>query len=168
MRTVVGLIGALFVSLCVIGCSEIPDDRPPVFPVTGTVTYKGKPVADALVTFASAKSPRSANATTNRDGKYSLTTFNSKDGAVAGEHLVVIIKLVSQPSASDPAMATAPDLSKGLPAGYPTADKTGKVNLSSGGSENQLPAKYADGKLPSMKATVSATGNNEFNFDLED
>lgn len=167
MRTVLDPIGALlFVSACVLGCSGEVDDRPTVFPVTGIVTYKGKPVAGALVTFSSEKSPRPANATTNGDGKYWLTTFNLKDGAVPGEHQVTITKTVSAAAVSDPAMATGQDLSKGLPANYSIGDKTGKPNLPRSG--NELPAKYTDPKASGLKATVSATGKNEIPFDLED
>ena len=165
MRTVVASIGALFVSL---GCSGAPDDRPAVFPVTGIITYKGKPVAGALVTFSSANSPRSASSMTNTYGEYSLSTFNSDDGAVVGEHQVIVTKSASSASSSDPTTGTIPDISKGLPGGYPTADKkTGKMMLPSA-PQSELPARYSDGKTAALKATVKATGKNEINYDLED
>lgn len=167
MRTAVASIGVVCFSLGVIGCSGAPEDRPTVVPVTGKVTYKGEPVTGALVTFASEKSPRSATATTGSDGRFSLTTFDSGDGAIPGEHLVTITKLESQATTSDPATANAPDLSKGLPTSYPTADGKGKVKLPSGG-KSQLPAKYSDPKAPPLKATINASGKNEITFDLTD
>lgn len=167
MRTIVASIGVLCFSLGVLGCSGVPDDRPAVVPVTGKITYKGEPVTGAIVTFASEKSPRPATATTGSDGRFSLTTFNTGDGAVPGEHLVTITKSEPQAAASDPAMADAPDLSKGLPTDYPTAGGTGEVELP-GGGKSQLPAKYADPKAPPLKATVNATGKNEITFDLTD
>ena len=132
MRTFVVSIGVVFVSLCVIGCSGVPDDRPSVVPVTGKITYKGKPVTGAFVNFSSEKSPRPANGTTDDDGRFSLTTFDTDDGAIPGEYQVSVTKSVSQGAegvSSDPASATAPDLSKGLPSGYSTAvsDKTNRI-----------------------------------------
>ena len=167
MRTFVVSVGVVFVSLCVIGCSGAPDDRPAVVPVTGKITYKGKPVSGALVNFSSEKSPRSANGMTDSDGRFSLTTFNTDDGAIPGEYQVSVTKSVSQGDSSVPASATAPDLSKGLLAGYSIAvsDKTGKIKPPSGG-ENQLPAKYADGTK--LKATVMPTGKNDITYDLVD
>ncbi len=166
MRAFVDSISVVLVSMCVIGCSGAPDDRPAVVPVTGKITYKGKPVAEAFVTFSSEKSPRPANGTTDSDGRFSLTTFSTDDGAIPGEYQVLVTKSVSRGVSSDPGLANAPDLSKGLPTGYSSAvsEKTGKVNLPSG--ENQLPAKYADGTH--LKATVKATGKNDITFDLED
>lgn len=166
MRTFVDSIGVVFVSLCVIGCSGGPDDRPSVVPVTGKITYKGKPVTGAFVNFSSEKSPRPANGMTDNDGRFSLTTFGTDDGAIPGEYQVSVTKSVSHGDSSSPASATAPDLSKGLPAGYSTtvSEKTGKVKLPSG--ENQLPGKYADGTQ--LKATVQATGKNDITFDLKD
>lgn len=166
MRTFVDPIGVVLVSLCVIGCSGVPDDRPSVVPVTGKITYNGKPVTGALVNFSSLKSPRPANGMTDNDGRFSLTTFSTDDGAIPGEYQVSVTKSVSQGVGSDPASANSQDLSKGLPSGYSTAvsDKTGKVKLPSG--ENQLPDKYADGTK--LKATVMATGKNDITYDLKD
>lgn len=168
MRAILGSTLALFLgSVCVAGCSGGVDDRPAVYPVTGTVTLNGKPVAGVAVTFSSENAPRSASGKTDDNGKYWLTTYNFKDGAVAGEHQVVITKFATQNATSDPAKATGQDLSKGPMAGYPTPDKSGNMKLPEG-SANEFPAKFADSKASGLKATVSASGKNEINFPLDE
>jgi uncharacterized lipoprotein YajG len=70
------------------GCSSEPE-RPPTYPVTGTVTANGKPVAAASVIFGPVTpGVASAAGITDAEGKYRLTTFSAGDGAQAGEYRV--------------------------------------------------------------------------------
>src|SRR5262245_53887389 len=73
------------------GCSN--SSRPPTYPVTGTVTSKGKPLSGAAVTFVPTDSEgEAASAITDSDGKYSLTTWRAGDGARPGEYRVKVSK----------------------------------------------------------------------------
>jgi len=74
------------------GCSSEPA-RPKTYPVTGTVTMKGRPLDGARVVFApSTPGLLPASGVTDKDGKYQLTTFESNDGAQPGDYLVKVAK----------------------------------------------------------------------------
>lgn len=61
--------------------------------VSGTVTYQGKPLAGAVVSFIPEKAgDRSAGGTTDESGRYQLTTFESSDGAIVGKYRVTVTK----------------------------------------------------------------------------
>lgn len=71
------------------GCSN--SSRPPTYPVTGTVTSQGKPVAGAVVTFVpTAEKGDAASAIADAEGKYALTTWAAGDGARPGEYRVKV------------------------------------------------------------------------------
>jgi hypothetical protein len=60
-------------------------------PVSGTVTYKGKAVPNAHVTFAPEDGRRAAEGVTDQGGRFALGTFTTNDGALIGKHRVNII-----------------------------------------------------------------------------
>src|SRR5262245_54558099 len=71
------------------GCG---DNRPKTAVVRGTVNYKGKPVPNGTVSFVPSSGPK-ATGEIGPDGSYQLTTFRKGDGAVLGEHKVVIVAM---------------------------------------------------------------------------
>lgn len=77
----------LFLALAT-GCGKGPKTAV----VRGTVTYKGKPVPNGTVNFVPASGP-SATGEIGSDGSFQLTTFRKGDGAVLGEHKVVIVAM---------------------------------------------------------------------------
>ena len=87
------------------GCSSGEPERPPTFPVTGTVTMKGKALENARVIFVPLRGGAPASGITDKDGKYSLTTFSSGDGAQAGGYGVKVAKYdgTPPPEALEPA-----------------------------------------------------------------
>ena len=60
--------------------------------VRGTVTYKGKPVPNGTISFVPTSGP-SATGEIQPDGSYVLTTYRKGDGAVLGQHTVVIVAM---------------------------------------------------------------------------
>ena len=58
-------------------------------PVTGTVTIGGQPANAFTVIFHPAKG-RPATGTTDAQGRFTLTTFESGDGAVLGDHIITV------------------------------------------------------------------------------
>lgn len=144
---------AVFVGL--VGCSGNGGSRIEVAPVSGTVKYNGAAVADATISFST--TARSASGQTNAQGEYKLTTFDTDDGAVPGDHVVTIIKLVGSDGNAIREM-TKEDLAKTT---NPTAD-FGKL------LKGQLPEKYGDPKKSGLKRTVVKGQTNSFNFDLKD
>jgi hypothetical protein len=76
-----------------LGCQ---DPSPYQFaPISGVVTLDGEPLANAFVNFQPNGGPGST-ATTDQEGKYSLTTINGEIGAVVGVHTVAIYSVHSQ------------------------------------------------------------------------
>lgn len=78
------------------GCNQSPYD---LAPVRGTVTIDGQPFTSGRVMFAPAaigerrKTGKPAFGLLATDGSFELTTYETGDGAVVGEHWVTLIKL---------------------------------------------------------------------------
>ena len=97
-------------SVLTLGCgSGVPEGQRETAPVEVTVTYKGKPVADAMVTFVSETEPMvPANGQTDTEGKAKMMTYTAGDGCVLGSHKVMIVKMdevevQAAPEPDDPA-----------------------------------------------------------------
>src|SRR5687768_12763016 len=72
------------------GCG---DGRPATFPVQGTVRFQsGEPVPVGVVEFRSKSDGRIAKGKINQQGRFTVGTFTNDDGAVAGEHQVLVIQ----------------------------------------------------------------------------
>lgn len=80
-----GLIVAPLMLLSLVGCGGggSGDDHPQTAPVSGTVTYQGKPLEGATVYFVSEKF--SGSGKTNAEGRYELV-----QGAVPGKNKISI------------------------------------------------------------------------------
>ena len=61
-------------------------------PVSGHVTYKGKPLAKANVSFTPVEgATRAATGLTDSNGYYTLGTFGASDGALPGKYRIAVI-----------------------------------------------------------------------------
>lgn len=146
-----GLIAASMAS----GCGK--GDTPEVAPVEGTVLYKGQPVEGANVSFHSEGAPRAGYAVTDAEGKFVVSTFGSRDGAVPGDHVVTVSKAGEQA----PAAATnQPPKPEELTKMYQQNFKTK--------AENKLPTKYSSRDTSPLKFTVTKDAPNNFNLELTD
>jgi hypothetical protein len=143
--------------LFALGCEQGPD-RPRTYPVTGSVTYSGQPVEGATVSFQGA---HNAVGKTDASGGYQLTTFAANDGAPAGQYSVAISKFEGEEGAAGPAVDMMSDE-------YDQAMAGGGKPKESAGPENLLPAQYAEASKSGLTATVSESGPNNFDFDLQD
>ena len=141
------LIGAFLL----LGCSTKQDDRwtkdrKPTFPVAGAVTYKGEVVEGAVITFRSAAHSIAATGRTDKEGKFTLKTYEDGDGAIEGDHKVTVAKTeIKYPDGVDP------DEFNGEPK-----------------EVWHLPKKYSSFEESGLTATVKADGENRFEFDLQD
>jgi hypothetical protein len=156
----------LSVSCCLtIGCGG-GSGHPKTYPVTGSVKHNGKPVEGAVVTFQLAEGKGNAIGSTDAKGEYTLSTFVPADGAVPGQYRVAISKFTTPPPEKQgltPGVITSGD----LPADYaPPSEKDGSAGASTG-PKNLLPAKYANDQTSALRATVSESGPNKFDFDLK-
>ncbi len=90
---------------------QIGDDqseKPRMAKVSGTVTFNGVPIADATVTFVPEKG-RVATGVTDKQGRFTMTTFEKNDGALPGQYRVAIsAQAARSPKEADDARATIP------------------------------------------------------------
>jgi hypothetical protein len=126
------------------GCGNAPADTPPLAPVTGTISFDGKPLTQGTIQFT----PDSTQGTSGRmalgqiqsDGTYQLTTISSGDGAQVGHHIVTIQAYESTPfDPNNPKPTTTKSL---------------------------LPERYADPAQSNLKAEVVAGKTNSIDFKL--
>ena len=68
------------------GCGGRDPDLQPAVPASGTVTYKAKPVSKGAVHFQPEKGHPASGIID--EGRFTLTTYDPNDGAVAGKHKV--------------------------------------------------------------------------------
>lgn len=131
-----------FVALAVIvvaGCNKPPSMK--TCPVTGTVTYNGKPLEGATVVYVppSPDAPR-ASGTTDAEGKFSLTTYVRPQellrGAVPGDYKVTVIK---QTIEMEPQAAAAMKNYADLP-----AEEKKKLALKMMGRESRAPGQITE------------------------
>jgi hypothetical protein len=147
--------------LTIAGCGGGAGDRPEVAPVKGTVMYKGQPVAGANVNFYNEGAPRAGYAITNESGEFELTTFEPKDGAVLGDHVVTVSK-ADQVAANTQNTSSGPPSAEDLTKQYVDTKEAAK-------DSNTLPAKYASQETTPLKFTVTAgEGSNNFLIELVD
>ncbi|MBA2117683.1 hypothetical protein [Bremerella alba] len=132
LRLLLGLLLCCFAW----GCSG-NSDYPATAPVKGVLLYEGKPLANASISLIP-DSGRPASGTTNVDGKFELMTFAPGDGAIPGEHRVLVQKY-AQPS-GDLYSAT----------------------------KSEIPMRYSEIKSTPLRQKVLAKDNPELRIELED
>jgi hypothetical protein len=122
--------------------------------VSGTVTYNGNPLTEGAVVFSPAQGKGSdtghvAIGQLDTSGKFELTTFNTGDGAVLGQH-VVTVQAKAAPKTTPP----------------PNPDGTITFDYSLA-STATIPAKYEDPEATPLRYTVEP-GSNSFEITLTD
>jgi hypothetical protein len=129
---------AITLALAAGGCGG---SGPGMAPVSGVVTYQGKPVPKGTITFVPlAKEGRNAIGELDSQGHYTLQTEEPGDGALLGDYQVTIA------AREDPILDYIPK-------------KPVKPKL-------LVPEKYGKPDTSGLKATVKS-GNNDIPFDLE-
>jgi hypothetical protein len=88
---------ALLLVVALAGCGP---SGPTIVPVTGTLTHKGHPVANALVFFLPENgNGRPSQGQTDAEGRFKLSYTNEKDGVMVGKHKVwVTSRQTSRPT----------------------------------------------------------------------
>ena len=127
-------------------------DLPKLGKVRGKVTYKGKPVESGHIVFTPAEGKggetgQSATGEIGSDGSYEMTTFNTGDGAILGQHIVT----VELREKADPNL------------GKPKADGTIDYKL----PKSQGPKQYAKVDTSPLRITVKE-GSQDFPIELKD
>jgi len=145
----------VLLTLSTLGCGG--SNTPETAPVEGTVLYKGQPVEGANVSFFTEGAPRAGYAVTDGSGKFVISTFGARDGAIVGDHVVTVSKAGEQ----------APAVSSTQP---PKPEEMMKSYLQNYKQkpENKLPAKYASKEQSPLKFTVVKDVPNNFTIELTD
>jgi hypothetical protein len=132
------------------GCSSDPN-MPKLGKVHGTITYKGKPLDGGHIVFTPAtgkggETGQNATGEINSDGTYEVTTFNTGDGAILGQHVVTVVVRPKDEKSHEP-------------------DKYGRINYEL--PKGVTPSKYATPDKSPLRCTVVAEGT-KFDIDLKD
>jgi hypothetical protein len=116
-------------------------------PVQVTVTHKGGPVAEAIVTFV-AQDGRTASGVCDTNGVATLQTTEGYSGIFPGEYKVFIVKMKTT-----------------LTPAAPTADDPERTHTAT--TEHLLPRKYASPATSGLTQTIS-TDTRKIQIDLTD
>lgn len=162
-------LGVSFVVLLT-GCGD-GVNYPDTTKVTGKVTLNGAAVSGATVSFSPEGEGNAAAGITDAAGTFTLTTFQSGDGAVPGKYRVSIAKMDQAETASLPEVSAENPDAAYLAAEAAGADVagTGKAGkkADSQGPKDLLPARYKDPAGSRLNAEVKKGGDNNFTFDLK-
>lgn len=144
-----GCAVAFGVASIVVGCGGRAE-KPAMGRVRGTVMYEGKPLDKGRITFTpiagdGISGGTSAMSPIASDGSFDLTTFDTNDGAIVGQHNVTVTVPTQEIN----------DLNK------PKADGSISYVL----PKELVPKKYTDPATTPLKNTVVA-GDNNFTIEL--
>ena len=135
------------------GCAGTEDSHPATVPVSGRVVLGGEAVGDALVVFYPvAPNVAAAQATTDGNGEFHLTSFEPADGAQPGKYVVVITKQRVE-NEMTPAESRAYFARTGTPPPLPTYQEL-------------LPKKYSSHETSDLAVEVQVGQESHFNFEL--
>jgi len=152
-----GVFVACLVATFAVGCREDLN----LLPASGTVTYQGKPLEGALVTFLG-EGNKLGSGTTDAAGKYTISTLG-KSGATPGKNQVAVTKqsgAASVPQTRDTTTPPSPEEIQKMMGDM-------KKNMSGKQAKHLLPAKYADPAQSGFTADVQP-GKSTFDFTLAD
>lgn len=154
LRIILPQLLASLACLLILGCQG-DDGFEKRFPVSGTITYQEKPVAQGTVNF-SPQTPGQGRACYGeiQDGTYSLMTHTPGDGAVPGKYNVTI-------SATEIDMIDAMSKVK-FKGSVPSVKDVMRVRKK---EKLLIPKKYFAAKTSGLTAEVKAESNT-INFDL--
>lgn len=144
---------ATVVALALVGCSG--GDFPETYPVSGTVTYQGKPVEGATVILVPGEpAGRSASGVSDAEGNFSVKTYfdpvDQPDGAVSGTYTVTVSKVEKR------------ELPKGL---SPQEEQAAFAKL--GPPKSLLPKKYENPNSSGLTVTVTDAAPEPVQLNLE-
>jgi hypothetical protein len=155
--------------LAFLGCSS-DDGVGQRYSVSGTVTYKGKPLPKGTIGFQPEEKGAARGASGEIvDGAYSLTTQTPGDGAFPGKYKVTVAARESADENAAAAELKAMLAKKGIdpskaPANLPPEFLV-KANKK---TKSLIPEKYAKAETSGLTAEVKAQSNSGTNFDLTD
>lgn len=151
---------AMILGLLLAGCpgGASGGKRVPVYTVTGKVTMGGGPLAGAIVSFAPSEGQPTAVGRSNDSGVYTLTTYDSGDGAAKGAYKITVMKIVGAAPAATADAAHGPNYQ-----GTAHASQAAKGGTDSG---NLIPAPYGTSESTPLSYTVKEEPNT-YDIDIK-
>jgi hypothetical protein len=144
-------IAAAVMALVSFGCNR--SEGVAVYPVSGKLTFEGKPLAGGgSIAFVapSGQVGKTAGGEIKPDGTYSLTTYKEGDGSMPGEFRVIVMQTtVKEPEASQDGQPAPPGPISVVP------------------DSDRIPEIYADHLKSPLTARVEAKPANEVDLDLK-
>ena len=148
MKNVYCLALLLSIMFATLGCNK-PGDHPKTYPTRITILKDGKPVEGATLSLVpmDPNNKNSAYGLTDANGVCNVTSFETGDGAVPGEYTVTVRKVEEVREAA------------------PTEENPEDTKVVS--TTEIVPKKYNSSNSSGLKITVSESGDNtaEFNVD---
>ena len=148
-RQLIGIAFVISLSLTAAGCSsgdEWTAKRPKVYRAQGVVKLDGKPLDEATVVYHSQSNDVSAQGVTDKNGNFTLTTYDANDGAVEGKHKVVITKRTYEKRKTK----------------YDSPEESSIALI----PKELLPTKYALPTTTTVEVEVSGKGTNNSTIDI--
>ena len=134
--------------LALLGCSG--DGLPDMVPISGSVSYRGRPLDHGTVMFIPTRSGgRQASGRIESDGTYELTTQQQGDGAQYGEYKVVVHSLEPHP-------------------GEPSRMEYEALAQAGIERKQEVPQKYTSPESSPLSVTVDANHSGTENLELTD
>lgn len=165
----------LCAAIATAGCKQQASLK--TYPVKGTVTYNGKPISGATVSYANDESsaPR-CSATTDSDGRFSLSTFVSAKevlpGAPSGSYKVSIVKMsANQQSAAQTGNwenLSPQDRDKQMHGMWQKQNESFKEGQGPQKPKPEIPERYGKPETSGLVATVVIGENEPREFKLTD
>lgn len=140
----------------VCGCSGGTEGQKPTHAVSGKVTFNGGPVVGAFVSFAPKDGQPVATGKTDNSGRYTLSTYETGDGAVEGDYVAVVTKITQLPDEDEAEHGVDAEV-----------DVDGHGADEEEGSGSLLPAKYASSQTSDLLVTVKAGEDNDIELPLQ-
>ncbi len=151
MKMTIKMLTVLILLTLVAGCK--PKGLEGLVPAKGQVLYDAKPLDGAVVTFSpTSGTGRSATATTDAGGNFTLGTMEPKDWIAPGEYQVSVTKYVVQNPMTDEEI-NAYTLKHDIPPQII--------------SKPEISEKYANFKTSGLTATVPEKGIKDLKFELK-
>ena len=156
---------ALLTGLTIVGCGA-EKTSVQLAPAEGTVTYQGRPLADATVLFAPEKGPI-ATGVTDLEGHFTLAT-GSRRGAAVGTSKVAI-NVGGPPGGAE---TEAPPPPKTEEEAREFSKKAGEMQMQMAQDElakphSIIPPRYEKAESSGLSYEVKASGPNNFEIKLE-
>lgn len=148
-------VGMIFPALALVGCAP---KGLPVIPATGSVSYQGKPIEGALITFIPIDPEgRGAAAYSNDKGFFQINSQGAQtNGCLPGRYKVSISKRLAVDEGGEPLVATTD-----APSPYSTGDERPPLYKSF------LPEKYENANDSGIEIDVAKNKKNHFSFNLD-